>query len=60
MAKNAGAQMAKQVIEGTGFSGTLKTLNLDSFSVVGGVPKYSNGLAIVLKIHGLTKVVEEI
>lgn len=60
MAKNAGAQMAKPAIEGMGFGGALKALNLDSFSVAGGVPKYSNGLALVLRIPGLTKVVEEI
>ena len=60
MAKNAGPQMAKPYIEGMGFGGALKALNLDSFSVAGGVPKYSNGLALVLRIPGLTKVVEEI
>ena len=60
MAKNAGASMAKPAIEGMGFGGALKALNLDSFSVAGGVPKYSNGLALVLRIPGLTKVVEEI
>ena len=52
--------MAKPAIEGMGFGGALKALNLDSFSVAGGVPKYSNGLALVLRIPGLTKVVEEI
>ena len=60
MAKNAGAQMAKPAIENMGFGDSLKALNLDSFSVAGGVPKYSNGLALVLRIPGLTKVVEEI
>ena len=60
MAKNAGTQMAKPAIEGMGFSGALKVLNLDSLSVAAGVPKYSNGLALVLRIPGLTKVVEEI
>jgi hypothetical protein len=60
MAKNAGASVAKPAIEGMGFGGALKALNLDSFSVAGGVPKYSNGLALVLRIPGLTKVVEEI
>ena len=60
MAKNAGPQMAKPAIENMGFGDSLKALNLDSFSVAGGVPKYSNGLALVLRIPGLTKVVEEI
>ena len=60
MAKNAGTQMAKPAIENLGFGNSLKALNLDSFSVAGGVPKYSNGLALVLRIPGLTKVVEEI
>ena len=60
MAKNAGTQMAKPAIENMGFGDSLKALNLDSFSVAGGVPKYSNGLALVLRIPGLTKVVEEI
>lgn len=60
MAKNAGAQMAKPAIDAMGFGGALKALNLDSFSVAGGVPKYSNGLALVLRIPGLTKVVEEV
>ena len=60
MAKNAGTQMAKPAIETMGFGDSLKALNLDSFSVAGGVPKYSNGLALVLRIPGLTKVVEEI
>ena len=60
MAKNAGSQMAKPAIETMGFSEALKVLNLDSISVAGGVPKYSNGLALVIKVPGLTKVVEEI
>ena len=60
MAKNAGSQMAKPAIEGMGFSGALKVLNLDSLSVAAGVPKYSNGLALVVKVPGLTKVVEEV
>ena len=60
MAKTAGSQMAKPAIEGMGFSGALKVLNLDSLSVAAGVPKYSNGLALVVKVPGLTKVVEEV
>lgn len=60
MAKNNGTLMAKEFINGMGFGGALKALNLDSFSVAGGVPKYSNGLALVLRIPGLTKVVEEV
>ena len=60
MAKNMGSQMAKPAVEGLGFSGALKALNLDSISIAGGVPKYKNGLALVVKIPGLTNVVEEI
>ena len=60
MAKQTGANLAKPAIEGMGFAGALKALNLDSLSVAGGFPKYSNGFAVVIKIPGLTKVVEEI
>ena len=61
MAKSSGEGLAKSpVLESMGISGSLKVLNLDSFSVAGGVPKYSNGLALVIRIPGLTKVVEEI
>lgn len=60
MAKNAGTQMAKPMIEGMGFSGALKVLNLDSFSIASSFPKYENGCGFVLKLPGLTKVVEEL
>ena len=60
MAKQTGANVAKPAIEGMGFGGALKALNLDSLSVAAGVPKYSNGFALVIKVPGLTKVVEEI
>ena len=60
MAKNAGSQMAKPAIEGMGFGAALKALNLDSISIAGGIPKYNNGFALVIKVPGLTKVVEEI
>ena len=43
-----------------GFCCAIKALNLDSLLVDGGVPKYNNGLTLVIKIPGLTKVVEKI
>ena len=60
MAKQTGANVAKPAIEEMGFGGALKALNLDSLSVAAGVPKYSNGFALVIKVPVLTKDVEEI
>ena len=60
MAKQTGTNLAKPAIEGMGFGNALKALNLDSLSIAAGVPKYSNGVALVIKIPGLTKVIEEI
>lgn len=60
MAKNAGTQMAKPMVEGLGFKESLKVLNLDNFSIASGFPKYENGFALVVKLPGLTRVVEEL
>ena len=55
-----GQQMAKPMLEGFGLLDTIKLLNLDSISLAAGVPKYQNGVALVLKLPGLTKVLEEL
>ena len=60
MAKQTSTNLAKPAIEGMGFGGALKALNLDCLSIAAGVPKYCNGYALVIKVPGLTKVVEEI
>ena len=59
-AKTAGTQMAKPMLEQMGFNTHLKALNIDSITIAGGVPKYKHGLALVIKLPGLTKVIEEI
>ena len=60
MATNMGQNMLKPTIEGLGFATALKALNLDCIAIAGGIPKYQNGFALVLKLPGLTHVLEEI
>ena len=60
MATGAGQGMLKPAVEGMGLTNTLKSLNLDTISLAAGVPKYQNGVALVLKLPGLTKVLEEL
>ena len=60
MAKNTGQNMIKPMVETMGFGNAVKAINLDSFTVVGGFPRYGNGLALVLKLPGLTHVLEEL
>jgi len=60
MATGMGQQAIKPAIEGFGFGDALKALNLDCISIAGGAPKYQNGYALVLKLPGLTHVLEEI
>lgn len=60
MATGAGQQMVKPAVEGMGLTATLKSLNLDTISIAAGVPKYQNGLALVLKLPGVSSVLEEL
>lgn len=60
MAQGMGKNMIKPAVEGMGFVDSLKALNLDTISVAGGIPKYENGYAFVLKLPGLTHVLEEL
>ena len=60
MATGAGQQMVKPAIEGMGFTATLKSLNLDTISIAAGIPKYQNGFAFVLKLPGVSSVLEEL
>ena len=60
MAKGTGQNMVKPMVEGMGFGNAVKAINLDSITCAGGFPKYGNGLAVVLKLPGLTHVLEEL
>lgn len=60
MAKTSGQNMIKPMVEGMGFGNAVKAINLDSFTCAGGFPKYGNGIAFVLKLPGLTHVLEEL
>jgi hypothetical protein len=60
MALGMGQSFIKPAVSSMGFDGPLKTINLDTITIAAGVPKYQNGLALSIKIPGLTKVVEEI
>ena len=60
MAKGTGQNMVKPMVEGMGFGNAVKAINLDSFTLAGGFPKYGNGIAVVLKLPGLTHVLEEL
>ena len=60
MATGAGQQMVKPAVEGMGFTETLKSLNLDTISIAAGIPKYQNGFAFVLKLPGVSSVLEEL
>ena len=60
IALGMGQSMIKPAVSDMGFEAALKAINLDSISIAGGVPKYENGLALVIKIPGLSKVFEEV
>ena len=60
MATGMGQTMVKPAVEGMGFTAAFKALNLDCISIAGGIPKYQNGFALVLKLPGLTHVLEEV
>ena len=60
MAKGTGQNMIKPMFEGMGFGGAVKAINLDSFTCAGGFPKYGSGIAVSLKLPGLTHVLEEL
>ena len=60
MAKGTGQNMVKPMVEGMGFGNAVKAINLDSITCAAGVPKYGNGVAVVLKLPGLTHVLEEL
>lgn len=59
-AKGMGQNMVKPMVEGMGFGNAVKAINLDSFTCAGGFPKYGSGIAVVLKLPGLTHVLEEL
>ena len=50
MAKGTGQNMIKPMVEGMGFGGAVKVINLDSFTCAGGFPKYESGIAVSLKL----------
>ena len=50
MAKGTGQNMIKPMVEGMGFGGAIKVINLDSFTCVGGFPKYESRIAVSLKL----------
>ena len=60
MAQGMGKNMVKPAVDGMGFADSLKALNLDCLSIAGGIPRYENGYAFVLKLPGLTHVLEEL
>ena len=60
MATGMGQQMIKPAVEGMGFGTALKATNLDTISIAAGIPKYENGFALVLKLPGVTHVLEEL
>ena len=60
MAIFMGQTVVKPEVEKKGLTTALKALNLDCIAIAGGVPTYQNGYAFVLKLPGLTHVLEEI
>jgi hypothetical protein len=60
MAKTSGQQMIKPTLDGMGFTDKVQSLNLDTISITAGVPKYKNGINLVLKFPGLTSVLEQL
>ena len=60
MATGMGQNAIKPAVEEMGFGTALKALNLDCISIAYGVPKYQNGHALILKLPGLTHVLEEL
>ena len=60
MAKGTGQNMVKLMVEGMGFGNALNAINLDSITCAAGFPKYGSGIAVALKLPGLTHVLEEL
>ena len=60
MAIGMGQNVLKTAVDAAGFGTALKALNLDCISIAYGAPKYQNGHALILKLPGLTHVLEEL
>ena len=59
MAEQLGQQMIKPTLEGMGLLESAKAANIDEISIAFALPKYQSGIAHVVKIPGLTKLINE-
>jgi len=59
MAEQLGSQMIKPTLEGMGLLDSAKAVNIDKISVSFLLPKYQFGVAHVIQIPGLTKLINE-
>ena len=58
--KNAGTNMLKPALEGLQIVEPVKSADFDEISLCLAVPKYQNGIAHVIKLPGLSKILAEI
>ena len=59
MAEQLGAQMIKPTLEGMGLLESAKAANIDEISIAWATPKYQGGVAHVVKLPGVTKMINE-
>ena len=59
MAEQLGSQMIKPTLDSMGLLDSAKAANIDQFTVSYVLPKYQGGIAHVVKVPGLTKLINE-
>ena len=60
MASSLSQNLIRPFINGTGLSKLITLINLDSFSFSFGIPKYENGLTIVIKLPGISQYFDDL
>ena len=59
MAEQLGGQMIKPTLDSMGLLDSAKAANIDQFTISYVIPKYHTGIAHVVKVPGLTKLINE-
>ena len=59
MAEQLGGQMIKPTLDSMGLLDSAKAANIDQFTISYVIPKYQTGFAHVVKVPGLTKLINE-
>ena len=59
MAEQLGSQMIKPTLESMGLLDSAKAANIDQFTISYVIPKYKSGIAHIVKVPGLTTLINE-